>query len=99
MPAVKQKIPNSTELLLRKAEEFHGHLGSFLVIGVRMGQIGLEALDAKEHKNSLHVSLKVPPNVPYSCIVDRDQISTRCTIGNQKLQLRTRKKSKQNLEI
>ena len=85
MPTEKQKIPTSTEFLLRRAEEFHGHLGPFLAIGVRMGQIGLETLDAKERRNSLHISLKVPFHVPYSCVIDGVQTSTGCTVGNQRL--------------
>jgi formylmethanofuran dehydrogenase subunit E len=56
-------------------------------MGIRMGQIGLEALDAKEHRDSLCISLKVPFRVPYSCVIDGIQTSTRCTVGNQKLQV------------
>lgn len=81
-------IPAQMKLLLKRAEEFHGHFGPFLVLGVRMGRIGLEALDAVKHGNLLEVSLKVPLHVPYSCMVDGIQISTKCTMGNQKLRLK-----------
>ena len=77
----------STEVLVRKAEKFHGHLGPFLVIGVRMGQIGLRELGFIEHGDSLRVLLKVLLKVPYSCVIDGLQISTGCTVGNQRLSL------------
>jgi len=87
LTSTKQKV-QTTKLLLKRAEEFHGHIGPFLVMGVRMGQIGLKELDLGKHKNSLNISLKVLQKVPYSCIVDGIQISTGCTVGNRKLQLK-----------
>jgi len=86
--ALAQKVDAATKSLLEKAEEFHGHLGPFLAMGVRMGRFGLEKLDIPKHKNSLRISLSVPAKIPYSCVVDGVQISTECTIGNQKLQLK-----------
>jgi formylmethanofuran dehydrogenase subunit E len=82
----------STKSLVRKAKEFHGHLGPFLAIGVRMGQIGLRELGLSEQIDSLRVLLKVLPSVPYSCIVDGLQISTKCTVGNQRLHLENAEK-------
>lgn len=75
----------STRALVKKAEEFHGHLGPFLAIGIRIGQIGLRKLDLIEHANSLRILLRVLPKVPYSCVIDGIQISTGCTLGNQRL--------------
>jgi formylmethanofuran dehydrogenase subunit E len=82
----------STKSLVRKAKEFHGHLGPFLTMGVRMGQIGLRELDISEQTSSLRVLLKVLPDVPYSCVVDGLQISTKCTVGNQKLSIENAEK-------
>ena len=87
MSRAKRKIPTSTESLVRRAEEFHGHLGPFLVMGVRMGQTALEALDTKGRKDMLRISLKVPFRVPYSCVIDGVQTCTGCTVGNQRLQV------------
>jgi len=78
----------ATKSLLKRAEEFHGHLGPFLVMGARMGQIGLKRLGSSKRTNSLRVFLSLPLRVPYSCVVDGVQICTKCTIGNQKLQLK-----------
>jgi formylmethanofuran dehydrogenase subunit E len=82
----------STKSLVRKAKEFHGHLGPFLAMGVRMGQIGLRELGFSKQTDSLQVFLKVLPSVPYSCVVDGLQISTKCTVGNQRLHLENAEK-------
>ena len=73
--------------LMEKATEFHGHLGPFLAIGVRMGVIGLERLGNPAY-NSLAITASLPLKVPFSCIIDGLQVSTNCTVGNQKLSLR-----------
>jgi formylmethanofuran dehydrogenase subunit E len=88
LASTRQKTQTSTKMLLRKAEGFHGHLGPFLAIGVRLGQFGLKKLNENGLERSLHVSLSILQKVPYSCIVDGVQISTGCTVGNQKLQLK-----------
>jgi formylmethanofuran dehydrogenase subunit E len=71
--------------LLDKARDFHGHLGPFLVLGVRAGLRGLRELQTR--KESLDVSAKVQLtySVPYSCILDGIQVATGCTIGNTRL--------------
>lgn len=73
--------------LVRKATELHGHLGPFLVIGVRMGIIGVRELKAKDNGNALRVTAMLKYSVPFSCVIDGIQVTTRCTIGNQKLKL------------
>jgi formylmethanofuran dehydrogenase subunit E len=92
------RINVSTKSLLRKAKEFHGHLGPFLAIGVRMGQIGLRELGLSEQTESVRVFLKVLPSVPYSCVVDGLQISTKCTVGNQRLRLENAERIEANFK-
>ena len=82
-----QKLPPKLKSALEKAAEFHGHLGPFLAIGVRMGLIGLERV-GKPRWNSLAVTVSVPLRIPFSCIIDGLQVSTNCTVGNQKLAVR-----------
>jgi len=79
----KQELAN----LIRKATELHGHLGPFLVIGVRMGLIGVRELKAKENNNELRATVMLRCCVPFSCVIDGIQMATKCTIGNQKLNL------------
>ena len=80
-----------TELIpiIKKAADFHGHLGPFLVIGVRMGLIGVRELEAKGNKEKLRVTVMLRNSVPFSCVIDGIQVATKCTIGNKKLRLRS----------
>lgn len=73
--------------ILEKAAKFHGHLGPFLVVGVRMGLAGLKKVG--KHSNSeLTVEASLPLRVPFSCVIDGLQVTTHCTTGNQKLSLK-----------
>jgi len=71
--------------LLEKARDLHGHLGPFLVVGIRAGLRGLRELQTR--KENLDVSAKawLTCSVPYSCILDGIQVATGCTIGNRRL--------------
>jgi formylmethanofuran dehydrogenase subunit E len=75
-------------LLIENAVKLHGHLGPFLVIGVRMGDIAGKHLDL-DSKNSckLQASIRTPLFTPFSCVIDGIQASTGCTVGNQKLRI------------
>ena len=75
-------------LKIRKAEKLHGHLGPFLVIGVRMGSLGKSILNVNVgESNRLQVTARLPLLTPFSCILDGIQVTTQCTIGNQKLRI------------
>ena len=80
-----------TELMpiIKKAADFHGHLGPFLVFGVRMGLIGVRELAVKGNEEVLRVTVMLRNSVPFSCVVDGIQVATKCTIGNRKLRLRS----------
>jgi len=80
-------------LLIKDAEKLHGHLGPFLVIGVRMGRLVEKILNAESEKNNkLQVYAKIPLLTPFSCILDGIQITTKCTVGNQKLRIENSEK-------
>lgn len=83
---LRRNISSELMSILEKAAEFHGHLGPFLAIGVRMGRIGLDRVGVAKSK-SLVVTASLPLRVPFSCIIDGLQITTKCTTGNQKLSL------------
>jgi len=73
---------------IRNAEKLHGHLGPFLVIGVRMGILAKKILNKNAlESNKLRVTAKLPLLTPFSCILDGIQATTQCTIGNQKLRI------------
>jgi formylmethanofuran dehydrogenase subunit E len=71
--------------LLEKAKDFHGHLGPFLVLGVRAGLRGLKELGTRKENLYISASVLLRYSVPYSCVLDGIQMTTGCTIGNKRL--------------
>ena len=77
-----------TRLLIENAVKLHGHLGPFLVIGVRMGEIAKRHLKVdEENSRELHANIRIPLSTPFSCVIDGIQATTSCTVGNQKLKI------------
>ena len=76
---------------IRTAEKLHGHLGPFLVVGVRMGKTAKKVLGVKGN-DKLQAEVTVPLLTPFSCVLDGIQATTNCTIGNQKLRIKNSKK-------
>jgi formylmethanofuran dehydrogenase subunit E len=75
-------------LLIENAAKLHGHLGPFLVIGVRMGDLAKRHLKVDDKSSPrLEVSIKTPLSTPFSCVIDGIQASTSCTVGNRKLKI------------
>lgn len=74
--------------LLWEAEKFHGHMGPFLVIGLRMGLIGIREMRTKHNKEGLRATVMLKYHVPFSCVIDGIQVVTNCTIGNKKLRIK-----------
>lgn len=93
MAIPKQERKQELGDILEKAVDFHGHLGPFLVLGVRMGLIGIRELEAKRGNPKLRVTVMTKPSVPFSCVIDGIQVVTKCTIGNRKLRLRNSPKT------
>ena len=85
----KQELEDTIE----KAVDFHGHLGPFLVLGVKMGLIGIRELEVIKGNPKLRVTVMTKPSVPFSCVIDGVQAATQCTLGNRKLRLRNSTKS------
>lgn len=76
------------ETSIKEAAELHGHLGPFLVIGVRMGKAAKQIFNSEnEESRELRASVRVPFLTPFSCILDGIQSATHCTIGNQRLRV------------
>jgi formylmethanofuran dehydrogenase subunit E len=66
--------------LLKRAVEFHGHLGPFLVLGLMMSKTACRFL---KQISSVRVKTRLEP--PCSCVLDGVQVATKCTLGNTKL--------------
>jgi len=89
----EQEQKQELEDTLRKAIDWHGHFGPFLVLGVKMGIIGIRELEAIKGNPKLRVTVMTQPSVPFSCVIDGVQAATQCTLGNRKLRLRNSPKS------
>jgi len=75
-----------------KVRDFHGHLGPFATLGVRLGLAGMEMLGVRRENKDFKVSLTL--NVmkpPVTCIIDGIQVSTGCTVGNGRLKVKLEK--------
>lgn len=81
------------EQVINKGIEFHGHLGPFLIIGIKMGHLALGELDSKGH-SELSVLVETGTNPPISCLIDGIQISTGCTLGKGNVKVIGNKKAR-----
>jgi formylmethanofuran dehydrogenase subunit E len=72
--------------LLKEAEKFHGHLGAFLVLGLKAGLYANEILGKNIFE--MHACVETESTPPCSCFVDGIQITTGCTMGKHNIELR-----------
>ena len=73
--------------LMEFARKLHGHVGPCLVLGLRMGLAVKNALCINGPETAqLEAAVYMPLHPPTSCLLDGIQVSTTCTIGNQRLQ-------------
>ncbi len=82
---VRKHYESGLETLLQAATDLHGHFGPFLVLGVRMGLVGLRELSVRQGDIRLTSTVMLEYVVPISCILDGIQTSTKCTVGNRRL--------------
>jgi formylmethanofuran dehydrogenase subunit E len=71
---------------LSRAIEFHGHLGPYLVLGLKAGLYANQTLGREPMKMEAFVETKVTP--PQSCFADGVQFSTGCTLGKGNIHLK-----------
>jgi hypothetical protein len=77
--------------IMKGAVEFHGHLGPFLVLGVRAGLFANSFLGKDCFKMKAIVT--TDPHPPNSCFVDGVQFTTGCTMGKRNIVLRKGKET------
>lgn len=63
----------------------HGHVGPYVVAGVRAGERALEHLDARPHFG-VDAIVTAPDAPPPSCFIDGVQLSTGCTLGKRNIE-------------
>ena len=79
-----KNIVQNEEFLLR-AVEFHGHLGPYLVLGLKAGLFANQVLGKEPMKTKAIIETR--PKPPQSCFVDGVQFSTGCTLGKGNISL------------
>jgi len=67
------------EKLLEYAARFHGHLGPWLVLGLRAGLYARRVLRAGPFE--LEAVVTSPAWPPHSCFIDGIQVGSGCTMG------------------
>lgn len=83
---MSQSTEAITDELLRDAIKFHGHLGPFLVLGLKAGLFANKVLGKDYFKTRAIVETE--PKPPYSCFVDGVQVATGCTMGKRNIKIR-----------
>ena len=63
---------------LAALQRFHGHLGIYVTLGLRMGAIGKRTFG---HWKGLHATVRTVPKPPMMCVVDGVQVGSACTMG------------------
>ena len=79
--------------LIEKGIAFHGHLGPFLVVGIKMGIIALKELNSSGYSD-MSVLVETGTTPPISCLTDGIQVSTGCTLGKGNIKVIANKKPK-----
>jgi len=68
------------------AVRFHGHLGAFMVLGLKAGLLADEVLGRDNFGTKAIVETK--PFLPFTCFVDGVQVATGCTMGKGNIELK-----------
>ena len=72
--------------LLEGAVRFHGHLGPFLILGLKAGLLGIDYLGKDYFELSAKVETALHP--PRSCFIDGIQFASGCTTGKGNLEVK-----------
>lgn len=81
---LKNNIPKE---LIESAVKFHGHLGPFLILGLKAGLYANEVLGRDPF--GMKIIVETEPKPPPSCFVDGVQFTTGCTMGKGNIELKS----------
>jgi formylmethanofuran dehydrogenase subunit E len=65
----------------------HGHVGPWNVLGWRIAQAGMRELKSEWGRHDLEIICYVPPQTPFTCMVDGLSVGTGNTLGRLDLRL------------
>jgi len=77
---------NIPKRLIHDAVRFHGHLGPFLILGLKAGLFA-NMLLGKDYFRARAI-VETEPVPPCSCFIDGIQIATGCTMGKANIELK-----------
>jgi len=77
---------SSLDLLIERGVGLHGHLGPYLVSGIRMGLLALRLLDCSGYSD-ITAESDAGSTPPLSCLTDGIQIGCGCTPGKGNLRV------------
>lgn len=80
-----ERTPLGIDEVLRWAIRFHGHLGPFLVLGLKAGSRAVELFGRDPFNLKAIVTLR--KKIPYTCFLDGIQFSTGCTLGKGNIEV------------
>jgi len=72
--------------VLEEAVRFHGHLGPFLVLGLRAGLVGVKHLG--NAPSSIKAIVETGTRPPRSCFIDGIQFASGCTFGKGNIEVK-----------
>ena len=76
---------------VKRLAEFHGHLGPYLIVGMRMGELSNELLGRESGAGKGHAKkraiIKTGLKPPISCIIDGIQYTSGCTLGKGNIEV------------
>ena len=77
---------NNINDMVERGIKLHGHSGPYLNLGIKMGLLALEVLEAKGYFD-LSTEVEMKYQRPMSCLIDGLQISTGCTMGKGNIKI------------
>jgi len=72
--------------MIERGTLLHGHLGPYLVAGIRMGLLALRELHSPGYFG-VRVEAEAGQTTPLSCLLDGIQIGSGCTVGKGNLRI------------
>ena len=69
---------------LQALQRFHGHLGIYVTLGLRMGAIGRRTFGGYK---GLRATVRTVPRPPMMCVVDGVQFGSACTMGKGNIEV------------
>ncbi len=72
--------------MIERGIDLHGHLGPFLVAGIRMGLLALDLLESPGYFG-IDAESETGTVTPLSCLTDGVQIGSGCTTGKGNLRV------------